>query len=128
MAWKMKEYGKKVWLIPDTYMSSVSTGNNVTHEAICVLNTGDRDAELSLTFFYEDKECRNDFKAFCGARRTNHIRMDKLKNDAGESVARDTPYAILVESSVPVVIQYTRLDCSAVENTLMTTIAYSVDE
>jgi len=40
----MKAYGKKVWLIPDTFLYSVSTGRDVSHEAICVINTSDVDA------------------------------------------------------------------------------------
>ena len=47
--------------------------------------------------------------------------------DKGELIPRDTPYAILVESSEPIVVQYSRLDTSAVEMALMTTIAYPVD-
>jgi hypothetical protein len=43
------------------------------------------------------------------------------------NIPRDTPYAILVESSEPIVVQYSRLDTSAVEMALMTTIAYPVD-
>ena len=46
----MKAYGKKVWLIPDTFLSSVSgEGEQISHEAICVTNTGGRDAHISLT-------------------------------------------------------------------------------
>ena len=51
----MKAYGKKVWLIPDTFLSSVSgEGEQVSHEAICVTNTGERDAHIGLTMLYED--------------------------------------------------------------------------
>ena len=30
----MKAYGKKVWLIPDTYLNSVSMNAIISHEAI----------------------------------------------------------------------------------------------
>ena len=124
----MKEYGKKVWLIPDTYLNSVSKNENISHEAICVINTTERDADIKLTLFFEDRECRTDFRSFCPARRTHHIRMDKLKNDLGEIIPRDTPYAVLLESSEPLVVQYSRLDTSATEMALMTTIAYAVED
>jgi len=123
----MKAYGKNVWLIPDTYLNSVSKNENISHEAICVLNTSDADAEIKLTLFFEDREPRTDFSSFCPARRTHHIRMDKLLNAQGESIPRDTPYAVLVESSAPIVCQYSRLDSSAVEMALMTTMAYPVE-
>lgn len=123
----MEAYGKKTWLIPDTFLNSVSKNGNVSHEAICVLNTSDTDAEIKLTLFFEDRECRDDFKSFCGARRTHHIRLDKIRNENGESIPKDVPYAILVESNTPIVVQYSRLDTSAAEMALMTTIAYGVE-
>ena len=67
----------------------------------------------------------SDFVSECKAGRTHHIRMDKLKNTNGASVPHDTPYAILVESNVEIVVQYSRLDTSQKEMALMTTIAYS---
>ncbi len=123
----MDGYGKKTWLIPDTYLNSISKNGNVSHEAICVVNTGDVDAEIKLTLYFEDRECRTDFSSFCGAKRTHHIRLDKIRNAEGQGIPKDVPYAILLESNVPVVVQYSRLDTSAAEMALMTTIAYSVD-
>ncbi|MBQ3637033.1 MAG: hypothetical protein II953_01615, partial [Clostridia bacterium] len=70
----MKAYGKKTWLIPDTFLDSVSKNPNVSHEAICVINTSDVDAEIKLTLFFEDREARTDFSSFCAAMRTHHIR------------------------------------------------------
>lgn len=124
----MKAYGKKVWLIPDTYLNSISKNSSVSHEAICVINTSDVDADISLTLFFEDREARTDFHSSCPAMRTHHIRMDKLRNDRGEMIPRDTPYAVVVESNTPIVCQYSRLDTSEVEMALMTTIAYPVED
>ena len=53
--------------------------------------------------------------------------MDKMTNEEGELIPRDTPYAALVESNVNIVVQYSRLDTSEVEMALMTTMAYPVD-
>jgi len=124
----MKAYGKKTWLIPDTYLNSTSKNDMISHEAICVINTSDTDAEIKLTLFFEDRECDTSFKSQCMARRTHHIRMDKIRNADGKGVPYDVPYAVLVESNTPIVVQYSRLDTSQVEMALMTTIAYPVDE
>jgi hypothetical protein len=125
----MKAYGKKTWLIPDTYLNSSSKNQNISHESVCVLNTSDTDAQIKLTLFFEDQEKRDDFESFCGAGRTHHIRLDKIRSKkTGEPIPRDVPYAILIESSVNIVVQYSRLDTSAAEMALMTTIAYPVDE
>lgn len=122
-----KAYGKKVWLIPDGFLHSVSLNDQVSHEAVCVLNTSDKDAVISLTLYFEDREPMTGFKAECNAGRTHHIRLDRIVSENGEKIPRDTPYALLVESTEPVVAQYSRLDTSAVEMALMTTIAYSID-
>ncbi len=124
----MKAYGKKVWLVPDTYLNSVSKNGFLSHEAICVINTSDVDAEIRMTLFFEDREARTDFSASCGAMKTHHIRMDKLRSASGEPIPRDTPYAVLLESNTPIVCQYSRLDTSAAEMALMTTIAYPVED
>lgn len=123
-----KAYGKKVWLIPDAFLNSVSKNNSVSHEAICVLNTSDVDAKIDLTLFFEDREKITDFSSFCGAGKTHHIRLDKIKSANGDMIPRDTPYAILVESNVEIVVQYSRLDTSELEMALMTTIAYPVEQ
>ncbi len=124
----MTAYGKKTWLIPDTYLNSVSKNGNISHEAICVINTSDVDADIRFTFFFEDRDARTDFSSFCPAMRTHHIRMDRLRNADGEPIPRDVPYAVLVESNTPIVVQYSRLDTSAPEMALMTTIAYPVED
>ena len=120
-------YGKKVWMIPDNYLHSVSLNDQIIHEAVCVLNTSDSDAHISLTLYFEDRDAMTGFNAVCKAGRTNHIRLDKIVSEKGEKIPRDTPYTILVESSAPIVVQYSRLDTSAVEMALMTTIAYPVE-
>ena len=125
----MKAYGKKTWLIPDTFLSSVSgEGEQPSHEAICVINTGERDAKIDLTLFFESQDAIKGFSSFCGAKRTHHIRMDRIKDAQGRGIPLDTPYAVLIESSEPIVVQYSRLDTSSTRMALMTTIAYPVDE
>ncbi|MCD7831233.1 MAG: hypothetical protein LUI01_03055 [Firmicutes bacterium] len=123
----MKAYGKRVWLIPDAFLGSESKNELVTHEAVCVINTGESDARLDFTLLFEDRDPVTGFSAVCGAGRTNHVRLDKIRGKNGEMIPYDTPYAILVESSEPVVVQYSRLDASHAELALMTTIAWSND-
>ena len=118
-------YGKKTWLVPDGFFPSKYTSQK-SHEAICVINTGDEDAEIKITLFFEDQPEISDFLYVCPARRTKHIRMDKLTNQSDLPVPMDTSYAMLIESSNPIVVQYSRMDTSQSEMALMTTIAYSV--
>jgi hypothetical protein len=119
--------GKTTWLIPDGFWHSHSNGLFPSHEAICTLNTSTTDAELSITLFFEDRDEMSGFKAYCPAKRTHHIRMDKLVSSDGKTVPLDVPYAILVQTNVPVVIQYSRMDTSQSEMALMTTMAFAVE-
>jgi len=119
------KHGKKVWLIPDAFYNSQSIGQ-VSHEAVCVLNTSDVDATITMTLYFEDRDKMEGFVAHCPAGRTHHIRMDKLRAVCGAAVPMDVPYAIMAESNVEVVIQYSRLDTSQAEMALMTTVAYPV--
>lgn len=117
--------GDRVWFIPDCYYPEItSPGHYVSHEAICILNTGEEDANLDIILYFEDREPMKNFKASCAGERTNHLRLDLLKDEEGNPVPKGVPYAIMVKSDVPIVIQYSRLDTTQAEIGLMTTMAY----
>lgn len=59
------------------------------------------------------------------ARRTRHVRFNNLQDP--EPIPKDTDYASLIESDVPLVVQHTRLDSRQAELALMTTMAYPVE-
>ena len=119
------EHGKCIWLVADCYWPEITTpGHYVSREAICVLNTGNADADINITLYFEDREPMCGFSAKVAARRTSHIRMDKLVNAKGEQVPMGVPYAALVESTVPVVCQYSRIDTTQVNETFGTTMMF----
>ena len=124
----MTAYGKEIWMVPDCYWPEVTTdGHYVSHEAVCVMNTGDLDAHIHITLLFEDREPMDEFHATCAARRTHHIRLDQLMDATGAHVPLGTPYAAIVESDQPIIAQYSRLDTTQINETLMTTIAYPID-
>jgi hypothetical protein len=59
------------------------------------------------------------------ARRTRHIRFNQL--DDPEPIPKNTDFASVLESDVPVVVQHTRLDSRQAELALLSTIAYAAD-
>ncbi len=123
-----KSFGSKTWLVPDCYWPEITTeGHYVSHEAICLLNTGDTDAHVHITLYFEAQAPMDDFYVVCGAMRTNHVRLDKLLSQTGKAVPLGIAYAALVESDVPVVAQYSRLDTTQSNMTLMTTVAHAID-
>jgi hypothetical protein len=56
------------------------------------------------------------------ARRTRYLRFNEM--DDPEPIPKDTDFASVIKSDVPVVVQHTRLDSRQAENALLSTIAY----
>jgi hypothetical protein len=122
----MATVGRTIWAIPEGYLPSGGIEGDpalICHEAACILNAGDSDAELTFTLFFENREPAGPYHVTVGARRTLHLRLNEL-NDP-EPVPRDTNYASLITSTQPVVIQYTRLDSRDARIALLSTVAFS---
>ena len=103
----MQPEGARVWRIPDAYLGSANMGGQpCSHEAVCVLNTGGRPANLALTFYFADCEPVGPIRITVGAGRCDHIRTDQPARFGGYAIPRDTPYGIRLESDVPVAVQY----------------------
>lgn len=123
----MVTVGKFRWAIPEGFIPSQSNGPEpemTSHETLCILNTSDQDAHIIITIYYEDKEPVGPYQVTVAGKRTKHLRLNDL--DDPEQIPRDTPYASVVESDVPIVCQYSRLDSRQAENALLTTIAYPI--
>lgn len=123
----MNGEGARTWFIPDGYLATPPDAEAAyfSHEAICVLNTGEVDAHLRLDFYFEDRAPIKDVAVTVGAERTFHIRLDRADHLGGVALPRDVPYAIRVRADVPVVVQHSRMDTTQPNLTLMTTIAYA---
>lgn len=117
--------GKTHWFIPDGFIPPDSSGNFQSHESICVLNCDEKEATLTITVYFEDREPLENVIYTVTGRRTKHIRTTWLKNGQGETIPEGVPYALEIESDLPVIIQYSRLDSSQSELALMTTIGYA---
>ncbi|MGY3512221.1 sensory rhodopsin transducer [Bradyrhizobium lupini] len=121
----MRELGCTIWAIPEGYIpsGSVSEAHDlVSHETACFLNTGDRDAEVRITLFFENRDPVGPYVLTVPARRTLHMRFNDLADPA--PVPRDTSYASLIEASAPIVVQHTRLDSRQPAMALLTTVAF----
>lgn len=122
----MSSEGAHVWLIPDGFIPEESTGTQESHEAICVLNTSGDEAHLSISFYFEEREPIRDARVSVPPERTRHLRTNVPEQLNGVEVPRGVPYAIRVESDVPVTIQYSRMDTTQPALSLMTAVAYPV--
>ena len=117
--------GATRWVIAEGYIPGDSTGAGPTmesHETACMLNAGDADAHVRMTLYFADREPVGPYEVTVPARRTRHQRFNDLEDPA--PVPRDTDYACLIESDVPIVVQHTRLDSRQAELALLSTMAY----
>jgi hypothetical protein len=122
----MADIGRKRWAIAEGYIPGWSHGPEpafTSHETACILNATDQDAHIEITIYFEDLEPAGPYKITVPARRTKHLRFNDL-NDP-ETIPKETPYASVIESDVPIVVQHTRLDSRQAENALLTTIAWA---
>lgn len=116
--------GKNIWIIPDGFLPEKSNGAFPSHEAVCVLNLTDDDAKISISIYFEDREPMEEIHQVCPAKRTNHIRLDRISDVNNNKIPVGVPYSVKVESNVPIIVQHSRMDTTQAEMTLMTTIAY----
>ncbi len=122
----MQPLGRRRWAIAEGYIPGESTGEGpalTSHEALCILNCGERDAHVEVTIFYEDRDPVGPYRLVVPGRRTRHFRFNNL--DDPEPIPRDTPYSSVIESDAPIVVQHTRLDSRQAANALLSTIAFS---
>ena len=125
----MNEIGRKRWAIAEGYIPGWSHGPEpqmISHETVCLLNAADQDAHVEITIFFKDREPAGPYRVTVPARRTRHVRFNDLTDP--EPIPKDTDFASVIESDVPVVAQHTRLDSRQAENALMSTIAFAGDE
>ncbi len=122
----MDAIGRKRWAIAEGYIPSESSYPDralTSHETACILNAGDREAQIVITIFFANKEPVGPYRVTVPAQRTLHLRFNDLEDP--QPIPRDTDYASVFESDVPIIVQHTRLDSRRAEVALMSTVAYS---
>jgi hypothetical protein len=122
----MADIGKTVWAIAEGYIPSGSVSQDptlVSHETACLLNANSRDAQVTITLFFTDRDPVGPYRVTVPARRTLHLRFNDLVDPA--PVPRDTSYSSVIESDVPIVVQHTRLDSRNPSIALLSTTAFA---
>jgi hypothetical protein len=120
--------GKRLWAIAEGYIPGASHAKApelTSHETFCILNAGDHDAHVAVTLYFTDQEPVGPYRVTVPARRTRHVRFNDLEDP--KPVPCDVPYASVIRSDVPIVVQHTRLDSRQAELALLSTIAYAAE-
>jgi hypothetical protein len=122
----MGPIGRKRQAIAEGYIPSQSSFSDralISHETACILNAGDADAHVAITIFFADRNPVGPYRVMVAARRTLHLRFNDLSDP--QQISRDTDYASVFESDVPIVVQHTRMDSGHAEIARLSTVAYS---
>jgi len=120
--------GKRHWAVAEGHIPGGSHGpapDLTSHEAVCILNAASTEAHIELTVFFSDRDPAGPYRLTVPARRTRHVRLNNL--DDPETIPKDTDFSFTLDSDVPVVVQYTRLDSRQAANALLSTIAFGAD-
>jgi hypothetical protein len=111
----MGKGGAKTWYVADGWMplkdKTAETGFE-GHEAIMILNCQDRDAEVLMDVYFEGKDPIEGIHLTAPAKRIRCFRMDHPGEIGGIVLGRLSQYALRFRSTVPVVVQYGRMDVS----------------
>jgi hypothetical protein len=126
-ALKPRALGARTWTIPDAYLPAIGkkgpTGY-VGHESLCVLNCSGKTAVVRIGFYFADRAPVNDIVVSVPAERCLHIRFDDPAQLGGFVVPREVPYGLRVESTVPIVVQHSRLDVTQPNMAFLSAIAH----
>src|SRR3546814_9124157 len=98
----MQPIGRTHWAIAEGYIPPQSMAGAdralLSHEAACILNTGDSTAHVEITLFFVDREPAGPYCVEVPARRTLHLRFNDLTDP--EPVPVGVDYASVLESDV----------------------------
>lgn len=117
--------GRKVWLIPDCELPEEGEGLLKGHESVIVLNAGKKKALIKVTLYFTDREKYDKVTWEVNGESVRCFRMNNIEDMCGFVVPKDTQYAMKIVSSVPVVVQYGRLDNRQTNLAYYTTLGFS---
>jgi len=109
----MSEEGRKVWLFPDGELPEADESSPYeAHEALIILNTSDKDANMRLAIYFESREPVLGIPLIVKARRVKCIRLDKPEQIGNFTIPKHVQYALRLESDIKIVATFGRLDTS----------------
>jgi hypothetical protein len=124
----MSAIGQRVWVIPGGWIPASGTGREpdfTSRDELWLLNTSEMEAEIELTMYWQDHAPVGPYPLRVGAERVRCVRINDLIDP--EALRLEEPYALVVRSSVPIVVQIARYDTRKPEQTMSWSLAFPVD-
>ena len=116
--------GKKNWIIPDCEPPPEGEGVLKGHESVIIVNDSNKPAIIKIKLYFADKECYNGITWTVEPQKVRCFRMNNVEDMCGFVVPMETQYAMKLESTEPIVVQYGRLDNRQTNLAYYTTLAY----
>ena len=104
--------GKKRWYIVDGYRPSPKPDPNADysgHESVMILNTNDKDANVLISIYFEDREPVENISYTVPAKRIRCFKTHE-KEVLGFEIGVGVQYSMEIKSDIGVIVQYGRLD------------------
>jgi hypothetical protein len=104
--------GQTRWIFPDGDLperGDAKEGGPHGHESLVVFNPNNQPADVRLTVYFPDRPPVRDIRFRVDAERVRCVRMDEPVGEQAYRVPKGQ-YALVLESSTPVVAQIGRMD------------------
>ncbi|MDD5728996.1 MAG: sensory rhodopsin transducer [Victivallales bacterium] len=103
--------GAKTWFFPDGYLpEKLQNGTMEAHEALMLLNTGNKPADVRIDVYFEDREPAKDITTTVAAERVKTLRLDHPEELGGLEIPPLIQYSLRVRANKNIVVQFGRLD------------------
>ena len=124
---KPQKIGSKQWVIPGGHIPFGTHGKEpefTSHDRLSILNTSGKEADIEMMIYYEDRDPDGPYPICVEAQRMKEVRFNDLIDPL--AIPLDTPYSCVLNSNVPVVVQFSRQDTRQTANAIATMMAWPV--
>ena len=123
--YSMSSNGRKIWYFPDGELPPAGSEPMQGHESVVILNDNKEQANINMTIYYSDSDPIENINNIVKPMRVKCFRMDNPQDIGGIIIPLETQYAIKIESDVPIIVQYGRLDTRQAKMAYYTTMGLS---
>lgn len=123
-----KAIGQTEWVIPGGWIPAHGTGREpefTSRDELWLLNTGEKEAEIELIVYSDSCGPVGPYPLSVAAERVRCVRVNDLIDP--QAVLLEASYAMVIRSSVPIVVQIARYDTRQTAQTMAWSLAYPVD-
>ena len=103
-------HGSKIWFFPDGDRPPLGDSLMKGHESYVILNPNQADAQVAFTLYFEDEPPVTGIRQTVPANRVRCFQTHNSEHFGQHVLPVARQYAVKIESDVPVIAQYGRLD------------------